>query len=182
MSQDAERYERVARGFTARVSEVQADQWDNPTPCAEWTVRDLVSHVVDTNRHVLSKLDGSEPAPADAAGDLVAQWTAVSGDVLAAAQDPERGPKVVMGFTHEAPFESLVGGLACSDTIIHTWDLARATGQDEQLDQDAIAHSQALLEGFGEGIRRPGAFGAALPTSPDADDQTRFLHFTGRQV
>jgi uncharacterized protein (TIGR03086 family) len=182
MSDDAERYERVAQGFTARLSQVGADQWDNPTPCAEWAVRDLVSHVVDTHRRVLSTLDGSEPAPVGADDDLVAEWTAVTGEILAAVQDPERGPKVVRGFTGEAPFQSLVGGVACSDTILHTWDLARATGQDEQLDPDAVNHSHALLEGFGEGIRRPGGFSAALPTTPDDDDQTRFLAFTGRQV
>jgi uncharacterized protein (TIGR03086 family) len=182
MSEDAERYERVARGFTVRLTQVGPDQWGNATPCAEWTVRDLVAHVVDTNRRVLSTVEGSEPVPVDAAGDLVAQWTAVTGDVLAAVKDPERGPKVVQSFTGEARFESLVGGLACSDTIIHTWDLARATGQDEQLDQGAVSHCHALLEGFGEGIRRPGGFSAALPATPDADDQTRFLHFAGRQV
>jgi uncharacterized protein (TIGR03086 family) len=182
MSEDAERYERVAQGFTTRLSGVQAEQWESPTPCTEWTVRDLVAHVVDTHHRVLSTLDGSEPVSVDADGDLTAQWTEVTGEILAAVQDPERGPKVVRGFTGEAPFESLVGGLACSDTIIHTWDLARATGQDEKLDPSAIAHCQILLEGFGEGIRRPGGFSAAIPTAPDADAQMRFLHFTGRRV
>ena len=35
------------REFTARVHAIPADGWDAPTPATEWTVRDLVAHVLD---------------------------------------------------------------------------------------------------------------------------------------
>jgi uncharacterized protein (TIGR03086 family) len=162
---------------------VVADAWANPTPCTEWTVRNLVAHVVDTNRRVLASLEGGEAVPADVDGDLVAQWTTATGDLLAAVTDPSRATALVTSFGgREAPFESMVGGLACADTVIHTWDLARATGQDEQLDPDAVAHCQVLLEGFGDAMRRPGGFADALPSGSDADAQTKFLHYVGRAV
>jgi uncharacterized protein (TIGR03086 family) len=183
MSADAERYERVAHGFTERIVTVGADQWSMATPCTEWTVRDLVAHVVNTNRRVLATFDGSEPVPVEADGDLVAQWQEATGALLSVVSTPSSGATLVTSLGgHEVPFESMVGGLACTDTMIHTWDLARATGQSEQLDPEAVVHCQATLEGFGDGIRRPGGFGDLIPSPPGADAQTKFLHFAGRAV
>ena len=83
----------------------------------------------------------------------------------------------------EQPFESLVGRLLCADTLFHTWDLARATGQDEQLDPrrstSAAPSSSTPLD---EAIRRPGGFAPKIEPPPDADEQTRLLNFGGRAV
>ena len=57
----AERYARVDDTFSAHVTAVRADQWDDPTPCTEWTVRQLVGHVATTHRRVLSA--GRWPIP-----------------------------------------------------------------------------------------------------------------------
>jgi uncharacterized protein (TIGR03086 family) len=141
-----------------------------------------VAHVVNTQRRVLAVLDESEATPVDADSDLVAQWTNARRDLLAAVKDPARATKVVNGLMGQLPFETLVGGLASSDTVIHTWDLARATGQSEELDPDAIDHCHVLLQSFGDGMRSPGGFGKALPSASDATDQTKFLHFAGRVV
>jgi uncharacterized protein (TIGR03086 family) len=88
----------------------------------------------------------------------------------------------VGGMFGEQPFESLVARLLCSDTLIHTWDLARATGQDERLDPGAVARSEAFLAPIDEAIRRPGGFAPKIEPPADADEQTRFLNFCGRAV
>ena len=54
MTEVSDRYSRVADAFEARLRAVPADQWDAATPCSEWTVRDLVGHVVHVHRMVLS--------------------------------------------------------------------------------------------------------------------------------
>ena len=181
MSADADRYARVSSGFTERLQGVGADQWSLPTPCSEWTVRDLVTHVIDTQRRVLGLLGGSV-MPADPEGDLLAQWNEASAALLDAARDPARADTEVQAFAGPTRFDELVGGLACSDTVVHTWDLARATGQPETLDAGAVEYCAGVIAGFGDAMRRPGGFGPALDCPADADAQSKFLHFAGRAV
>jgi uncharacterized protein (TIGR03086 family) len=180
MTEVAERYERIADGFSARLAGVAPGSWSAATPCTEWTVRDLVVHVGDTQRRVLASI-GGEAAPVDPDGDLAAEFrhasTAIS-DVLA---DEERAASVIqLSPFGEQSFESLVGRLLCSDTLLHTWDLARATGQDEQLDPVAVAASFEFLTPLDETIRRPGGFAPKVAPPEGADTQTRFLYFAGR--
>ena len=182
MSETAERYAIVADAFTARLAGVAPEAWSAGTPCTQWTVRDLVAHVVGTHRRVIATVDGTAPQDVDAAGDLAGQWLVASGAVEDALADEARASHVVSGMFGEQSFESLVGRLVCSDTLVHTWDLARATGQDERLDPGAVAKAFAFLTPMDEVIRRPGGFAPKIAPSPDADDQTAFLSFCGRAV
>jgi uncharacterized protein (TIGR03086 family) len=181
MSEDADRYIRVSSGFTERLLGVGLDQWTLPTPCEEWTVRDLVAHVINTQRRVLGLLGGSVTS-ADPESDLLAQWSEASVALLDAVRDPARAAIEVEAFAGPTRFGQLVGDLACSDTVVHTWDLARATGQLETLDAGAVEHCADVIAGFGEAIRRPGGFGPPLDCPADADAQSKFLHFAGRAV
>jgi uncharacterized protein (TIGR03086 family) len=182
MSDVSVRYQAIADGFTERVEGVTADQWAASTPCPDWTVRDLVAHVIGTHRRVLATLDGTEPAAVDIDGDLVQQWRAATNDIADAVHDPAQASKVVKSMFSEQPFESLVGTLLCADTLVHTWDLARATGQDETLDADAAAKAREFLTTIDEPMRRPGGFAPKIEPLPGADDQTEFLNFVGREV
>ena len=75
----------------------------------------------------------------DRDGDLQAQWLDASRAVTEALSDEARASKVVGGMFGEQSFESLVGRMVCADLLTHTWDLARATGQDESLDPAAVS-------------------------------------------
>lgn len=79
-------------------------------------------------------------------------------------------------------FETLVGRLLCADTLVHTWDLARATAQDEHLDAEAGTKALEFLRSVGEAIRGPGGFGPEITPSPGADTQTVLLNFGGRAI
>ncbi|HEY6425268.1 MAG TPA: TIGR03086 family metal-binding protein [Pseudonocardiaceae bacterium] len=182
MSEVSERYTTIADGLTARIEGVTPDRWLAPTPCSEWTARDLVVHVVGTHRRVMATLDGTEPVDVDPDDDLPKQWLVASGEVREALSDEARASKIVKarGGGSEQSFESLVGRLLCADTLLHTWDLARATGQDERLDPAAVSKSMEFLVPLDEAIRRPGGFAAKIAPTPDADEQTRLLNFCGR--
>ena len=69
MSDASDRYRTIADGFTSRLEGAAGDSWLAATPCSEWTVRDLIGHVVGTHRRVLATLDGSEPEPDLAVAD-----------------------------------------------------------------------------------------------------------------
>src|SRR5215831_4817429 len=159
MSEHAERYRRVAAGFSARVDGIGTDQWDAPTPCPAWTVRDLVGHVVSVHRAILGGRDVAPPPPPADDADLAAAWHRATADVSAALADPVGATAPVGGRFAPMPFEQLVGMLGCFDTIVHTWDLARATGQDERLDPAAVTFSFDALRPNDDAIRGDGAYG-----------------------
>ena len=182
MSTVAQRYDVVAEGFTARLEAVGATQWDTLTPCSDWSVRDLVAHVVGVHHRVAANVSTGAPAEVDPEGDLLTQWRAAAEVVRHALRDEALASTVVGGMFGEQSFESLVGRLVCADTLVHTWDLARATGQDEALDPEALAAAAHFLATLDDAIRRPGGFGPKIEPAPGADQQTRFLNFCGRRV
>jgi len=182
MSEVAERYRTVADGFSARLTGVSGEQWSEPTPCTDWTVRDLVAHVVRTQRLVHARLGDAPPVEVDESGDLPAQWHSAREAIAHALADDALAATVINGMFSEQPFEALVGRLVCADTLVHTWDLARATAQDERLDAGAVAKATEFLTSIDDAIRRPGGFGPKIASAADADAQTRLLNFCGRAV
>jgi len=182
MSEVSERYARVASGFGDRIAGIAPDDWTRASPCTEWTAREVVGHVVSVHRQVIAGLDASAPPAPAADADLVAAWSDATGAVAAALADPERASAPVGGRFAPMPLEELIGRLLCIDTLVHTWDLARATGQDERLDAAAVTIAFDGIRPADEAIRGAGGFGPKVDPPPDADEQTHFLCFLGRRV
>lgn len=180
VGEERDRYGRVSDGFSRRLEGIPDGQWNVATLCPDWTVRDLVAHVIGVHGRVAATVGGLSPPDLGPHGDLAPQWQSATAAVAGALEDPARAGTRVRGMFGEQPFETLVGGLVCADTLFHTWDLARATGQDERLDTEAMAAALRFLEPLDDAIRVPGGFGPKLDTPPGADEQVRFLAFGGR--
>jgi uncharacterized protein (TIGR03086 family) len=181
MSQEViDRLHHIASGFDARVAAAPADSWSNPAPCEAWTATDVVAHVAGGVAGLTAGLTGNPPAafdPADPAGS----WAATR-DALYAAVDTADLSQSVPGPFGPMPAEQVIGRLLCTDILVHTWDLARAVGGDEHLDQDAVAQSYSGLKPMDAMIRQPGFFGPKVASAEGADVQTEFLNFLGRTV
>jgi len=121
----ADRYERIAAGFTARLEGCAAGQWVWPTPCTEWSTADVVEHVVGVHRLILAMLDGGDVEAGADDADLLALWRDTSALMSHVLRDRARATKVVVTPFGEMPFEDLASRVACSDTLVHTWDVAR---------------------------------------------------------
>ena len=76
--------------------------------------------------------------------------------------------------------DDLIDRIYTADVFMHTWDLARATGQDDTLDPETCAAMLAGMEPIEELIRSSGQYGARVEVPADADVQTRLLGFIGR--
>ena len=182
MSEVSERYARIARGFGDRVAGIAADGWERASPCTEWTARDVLGHVVAVHRQVVAGLVGGEPPVPATDTDLAAAWDTATAEVAAALADSDRASAPVSGRFAPMSLEQLIGGLLCIDTLVHTWDLARAAGQDERLDADAVTIAFDGIRPADEAIRGAGGFGPKVEPPAGADEQTRFLCFLGRRV
>jgi uncharacterized protein (TIGR03086 family) len=178
-SDPAERHRAVAAGFTARVE--GTTDWDAPAPVPGWRARDVVGHLVEWFPAFLSSATGLElergPAVTD---DPVAAWT-VHTDAVQRVLD---GPDAATPFEHPMvgtmPLPVAVSQFYVSDIFMHTWDLARATGQDEHLDEDTCAEMLAGMEPIDDLLRSSGQYGPRVAVPDDADVQTRLLGFIGR--
>ena len=77
--------------------------------------------------------------------------------------------------------EELVAMTGLMDLLVHGWDLARATGQDESLDPDEVHAFLVGIEPWDAALRSSGHFGPRVAVPDDADEQTRLIAFTGRR-
>ncbi|QGG96116.1 TIGR03086 family metal-binding protein [Actinomarinicola tropica] len=188
MSEISERFERVARGFTATVEAVPDGAWERPAPCEGWTGRDVVRHLVDWlpgPGFLLGTFDvetGPIPSVED---DPAAAWAVVRDAVQRALDDPEVAARVAdCGPPGRMSLEAAVDMTCTPDVLVHTWDLARATGLDERLDPDEVRRQVAAVEALppevDEAMRRSGHYGPRVEVDDDADAQTRLLAFMGR--
>jgi uncharacterized protein (TIGR03086 family) len=171
----------VARGVLANVT---PDQYDLPTPCASWTVRELINHLVGGSHFFAASVnEGKTPAleaPDFTEGDPVAAYdegAAASVDAFTKA-----GDKLV-----ELPFGTMPASafinIAMTDTFTHAWDLAKATAQPIDLDPSLAAE---LLEGakafIPDAMRgpEPAPFGPKQEAPADATNATKLAAFLGR--
>ena len=184
----AEFHRRGCEEFDQRVQAIADDQWDKGTPCAEWSVRDLVNHLVNENRWVLPLLEGTTVADVGDAldGDLLgsdpkAAWeesVRESQDAIAGLGGKDDPVHVSWG---DIPRDDYIKQVA-ADLTLHAWDLARGIGADEKLDETLVAESNDVVAPFAEMARKGGVYGEEVEAPSQADPQTRLLSLIGRQV
>jgi uncharacterized protein (TIGR03086 family) len=158
-------YHRTIECWADRVNEVYPDQWAEPTPCRDWTVRDLINHVVGEDRWTVPLVRGATIAEVGDSldGDLLLDdpvGSALSAAREAATTVGELLPKG--GIVHlsygDVPIGDYVRELAC-DHLIHTWDLAAAIGADTRADPHLLTEAGVFFQGREELYRAAGAIG-----------------------
>ena len=174
-----DRFKSLAADFGARVDATDDSAWDNQSPCAEWKARDVVGHVVDNLKGLAGAGDGGSSDDLD---DPKQAWATTLAATITALEQPGALEKVIESPMGPMPLGDMVGRLICTDILVHTWDLARAVGGDERLNQDAIPMAYSGLKPIDAMLRRPGIFGPKIEAPAGADLQTEFLLFLGRPV
>ena len=130
----------------ARQGRVRRPTWARPSPVAEWTARDVVRHLVEWFPGFLSGAGIALPQGPDVDDDPLAAWTTMSDGVQALLDDPATQAKMLSNpHIGEVALPEAISRFFTADVFMHTWDLARATGQDETLDPQRCA---ALLDGM----------------------------------
>jgi uncharacterized protein (TIGR03086 family) len=175
-----EAHRRAQEAFGAVLLKVSHDQWRGSTPCPEWDVAALVRHVVGGNQRV-QELAGEQPV---ALPDEPASAHLVS---AAAAQQVFEAPDGLMR-PFQLPFATLPGsafiGIRSGDVFTHAWDLAVATGQPTELDEELATHllevSRRLLVPELRGDGRP--FGDEQPCAAGRPASDQLAAFLGRSV
>lgn len=168
------------------IASVTSTQWDAPTPCPDWTVRDLVGHLVTGNFQFASAVGGQSPhvvadsRPDD--DDLLPAWRDSASALVGAFGQPGALDRIVT-----VPFGTVPGIIALhlriTEVLVHGWDVARATGQAAAFPEDLAEQELAFSRGKLADIppdRRP--FARPQPVRDDAPAIDRLAACLGRRV
>jgi uncharacterized protein (TIGR03086 family) len=186
--------ELLARGLASTQSvlaRVAPEQLDAPTPCASWTVRDLINHIVGGT--TFFAVTAETGGPFEGGGGDAPDFT--TGDfVVAFAEGAARAVRAfsaegAMEKTMRLPFGELPGSvfvsIAAGDTFAHGWDLAKATGQSTDLDPELaaelLANARTILNDSLRGPDGEAPFGPEREAPPGASSADRLAAFLGRQ-
>ncbi|MEV6650956.1 TIGR03086 family metal-binding protein [Streptomyces sp. NPDC051219] len=175
--------------FTERVHAVRPDQWDAPTPCAEWSVADLVNHLtveqlwvpllVTQRRTVEDVADALE-------GEVLGDDPVTAWDAAATAAREAFGAPGALARTVHLSYGRTRASAYCAqmtaDAVVHAWDLSRAIGAPERLPDALVDFTAEEVTPYAGGLEATGLFAAPVEPPPGADAQTRLLALLGRRV
>ncbi|GAB2782202.1 TIGR03086 family metal-binding protein [Streptomyces chlorus] len=189
---DIRKLDRTAVRETARVLE-QADieDWDAPTPCADWTLRRLVAHMAGQHHGFAAAAAGGGDdlavwQPAALGADPLTAYRTAADAVLDAFARPDvltrefAIPEISAGIRFPAPTAI---GFHFLDYVVHGWDVARALGVPLHLDTETAEAALVIALRVPDGERRIGPaaqFRPALSAPPGADTLDLVLTTLGR--
>ena len=178
----AQRWRHLADDLGQRVDGVPAGRWDDPAPCEGWVARDVVRHLVEWMPALYFPAAGLPlPEVPSVDDDPAGAWRATDAAISALLADPDLAARPTSTRAGEMTLESLIAMTGLMDLLVHAWDLARATGQDEDVDAAEASAFLAGIEPWDAALRSSGHYGPRVPVADDADDLTKLLAFTGRR-
>lgn len=180
MSDNARSYIKALYGFDAVLRRVDQSRWGAASPCEGWSALDVVAHNIGMCNMIAGIARGT---PADSAGhpvvgDPQSDWVDARDDVLEALDQPGALQREV-----GTPWGHLVVdrfvGLVVVDPLLHTFDLAKASGQVALLDEDLAEAGYIQLKKAGDMIRGE-RFGPEVPIDSDASITDKLISIAGR--
>lgn len=174
--------------FSERVHAVRPDQWDDPTPCTDWSVRDLVNHLTAEQLWVPDLVtEGSTIAEVGDAydGDVLgprprATWDAA----VRAARKAFAAPGALEGTVWlsygETPTVSYCAQMI-TDAVVHGWDLSRAIGAPERLPDALVGFALDEVTPYAAELSASGLFAPPIEPPPGDSHQARLLALLGRR-
>jgi uncharacterized protein (TIGR03086 family) len=167
------------------IQRVPDDRWDSPSPCDGWSARDVAGHLTVEIRWGADLIVGDEQSvPASLASQLnhdeppVLAWQSARSRLEEVCTPETLHRSVLWPFGEKSVDSGL--GLFSLEVLVHTWDIAQATGLEVTLDPDLVQDHFARLERIGHHLRGPAMYGPALTAPPGADEQNRLMAFLGR--
>jgi uncharacterized protein (TIGR03086 family) len=175
--------DKASAAATKVAGNVKTDQLGDPTPCDEFDVRGLINHLLGAmliQAEAAETGKGTMPEEGDLFGDDIAKDFGDAQKRLVAAWSQPG----VMDKTLELPWgtfpASMYAGMVFVEGIVHGWDLAKATGQDFDVDPALAEAALDYLTPIDAMLRQPGVYGAKVDVPADAPALDRLIAFAGR--
>jgi len=161
---------RAVHQTATLLDEVSPDDRDKPSTCSDWTVGDLVRHVVASPQNFVDLFSGKEvdwanpPEPGD---DPAATFRTNAERLLEKVEADASGGS---------------SSAALPEFAVHSWDLSRSIGSSTRLDDEVAEQALAFMSDNLTPENRSGVFGPEVEAPKDASVQDRLAAFAGRTV
>ncbi|AZG47289.1 TIGR03086 family metal-binding protein [Gordonia insulae] len=175
------RYRHLADGFGTVLDAVPEQRWSAPSPCEDWTAREVVGHLIDTQRDFFSghEIDlGTRPSLDDPA----AAWQIHRTAVAERLDDPAVGSKAFDGHFGPTTVGETLLRFYGFDMVAHRWDVAAATDQELRFTDDELDLMETAADGFGPALYGEGVCKSGVEAPAGADRQARLLAKLGREM
>jgi len=182
-----ELHTRASALFGEQVASVEAHEWDLPTPCAEWTVRDVVAHVVIGDSQIPDLFAGetvervADVNPGVLGTNPLATWRGTAIASITAISEVSDLSAPVHHPVGEIRGETVVG-FRISDNLVHAWDLATGLTRPIDLPGELAEWCLDFWQPLAGGLEASGFFGPAVHPPEDATPGERLLSLLGRNV
>ncbi len=181
----------AAQRMADLIGSVPDEMLDRPTPCPEYALGDLLDHVGGLTLAFIAAAtkaedEGGPTGPSGDASRLGDGWRSRIGRDLAELAEAWRDPAAWDGTTQAGGLEmpgEVAGVVALDELVIHGWDVARASGQAYDCDEETleIVHGfVAQFAGPGKEGDREGLFGPVVAVPDDAPELDRVIGLSGR--
>lgn len=180
MTSTAKQYQAALLPLTAVVETVQPNAWNAPSSCEGWTARDVVGHMVQTQREMLNGHGVDLGDAPDLKVDPAKAWRHHTSRVLHALAD-----QALVGQTYDGHFGPTTVGETLEqfyvwDMSVHRWDLAHAAALPAELTDAELDRIEQGADSFGQALYMEGICRPSITVRPDADRTTRVLARLGR--
>lgn len=179
-------YRSAINHFDSRVRAIRGNQWELSTPDTEWSVRDLVNHVVSEHLWVPELMCGAtilevgDKFDGDVLGDDPTHaWT----NAAAASRSTWEVPGAAERTVHLSfgdVVATVYGWQLITDLLVHGWDLSAAINVDDNFPNDLVGAVLRQVQEAGD-HEESGMFAPALDVSACTDDLTELLARLGRR-
>ncbi len=181
MNTTALRHAEADKPLTDVISSLRDTDWDVQSPCEGWTARDVLAHIIDTQRDFFAGrgVEVGERPDTDRPVEAWRTHTARIAEILAddtlvsTTYDGYFGPTTV-----GATFEQFY----IWDMLVHRWDIARSAGIDAIFSDAELDRMEAGADSFGDALYMDGVCAPAVPAPDDADRTSRILAKMGRRT
>lgn len=179
-----EQLENIVPSLNGMVERMWHGQLERSSPCAEFTVHDLLNHMIVLGGSFAPMFRG-EPVP-EITAPAVYGWVPANefvdtmNDLVAAVKSPG-----AMDRTIDSPVGAVDGATFCRfvalDGLVHGWDIATALGAEWEPPAEVVAEVDAFARvAITDDVRASGAFAAEVAVSAEASPLERLVAFTGR--
>ncbi len=164
------------------VARLDREQLDAPTSCANFTVRQVLEHMIGGATMFAAAFRGEAPAGSAGPSDPLVAFPIAMAELRAALNSPGALDRTIAAPFGEVPGETFARFVAM-DGLVHGWDIATATGQAYDPPADVVSEVDTFTrQAISADMRDGDAFGAAIDPPSGASPLVQLVAFTGRRV
>lgn len=178
----AELHREADLALTAVVDALGSADWAGSTPCDGWTARDLLDHVISTERQFLEGRGADLGTAPDTGADPAAAWHEHRARIAPVVTDPELLATAYDGYFGPTTVAETWERFYVFDMVVHRWDLAQAIGREERFTEGELDRLETALAAMGDAVYTTGVCRPGVEAPEGADRQAVVLARLGRHA